>query len=102
MLYGTHVHDGTIDLDEEIVDIGIDEDDGYALMNSSRDQDVLKSFRLNAELYPNGYNSFDSLGQCLVKLNRSDEAIAAYQTALQLNPGHTDAANSIELLRSGN
>lgn len=42
MLYGTHVHDGTIDLDEEIVDIGIDEDDGYALMNSSRDQDVPK------------------------------------------------------------
>jgi tetratricopeptide (TPR) repeat protein len=75
---------------------------GYALMNASRVQGALTIFRLNAELYPNGYNSFDSLGECLVKLNRNDEAIAAYQTALQLNPGHTDGANSIEALRSGN
>ncbi|HEY5689451.1 MAG TPA: tetratricopeptide repeat protein, partial [Yeosuana sp.] len=64
---------------------------GYLLMRQEKNQDALKIFKLNTELYPNGFNTYDSYGECLLKLGDTENGIRAYQKSLELNPDNTDA-----------
>lgn len=64
---------------------------GYELMESNKDEEALKIFKLNTELYPTGYNTFDSYGECLLKLGHKAEAMKAYQKSLDLNPKNENA-----------
>jgi tetratricopeptide (TPR) repeat protein len=64
---------------------------GYLLMRQEKNQDALKIFKLNTELYPNGFNTYDSYGECLLKLGDTENGIKAYQKSLELNPDNTDA-----------
>jgi tetratricopeptide (TPR) repeat protein len=59
---------------------------GYQLMRNNQLEDALKVFELNTMLYPAVANTFDSYGECLMKLNRKTEGLAAYKKALELNP----------------
>lgn len=64
---------------------------GYQLMGEGKNEDALKIFKLNTELYADAYNTYDSYGECLVKIGRVKEGIAAYKKSLELNPGNTNA-----------
>jgi tetratricopeptide (TPR) repeat protein len=64
---------------------------GYLLMEQEKNEDALKIFKLNIELYPNGFNTYDSYGECLLKLGDTENGIKAYQKSLELNPDNTDA-----------
>lgn len=64
---------------------------GYQLMTLDSLQGALKIFKLNTELYPKGYNTFDSYGECLLKLGQKEEAIKAYKKSLELNPDNDNA-----------
>ncbi len=64
---------------------------GYELLNAKKANDALSIFRLNTEFYPNGFNTFDSLGECLLILNKKTEGIEAYQKSLDLNPKNEKA-----------
>lgn len=66
---------------------------GYNLMGEGNDKDALKIFKLNTELYPNGFNTFDSYGECLLKLGDKENALIAYKKSLELNPKNTNAEN---------
>jgi tetratricopeptide (TPR) repeat protein len=59
---------------------------GYELMRNNQLEDALKVFELNTTLYPKVANTFDSYGECLMKLNRKTEGLAAYKKSLDLNP----------------
>ena len=72
---------------------------GYQLMGQNRDEEALKIFILNTELYPEAYNTHDSYGECLVKLGRTEEGIAAYEKSLELNPKNSNAAKVLEHLK---
>lgn len=67
----------------------------YGLMNQDKNEEALKIFKLNTELYPNGFNTYDSYGECLMKLNRKKEALKAYKKSLQLNPQNDNARKII-------
>lgn len=69
---------------------------GYQLMSSGKDAEALKIFKLNTELYPDGYNTFDSYGECLMKMGDKKNGIIAYKKSLELNPGNTGAKKMIE------
>lgn len=71
---------------------------GYKLMDSL--SEAVKIFKLNTELYPTGFNTFDSYGECLLKLDRKKEAIAAYQKSLSLNPRNTNARSALATLQT--
>ncbi|MBO9611079.1 MAG: tetratricopeptide repeat protein [Dyadobacter sp.] len=71
---------------------------GYKLM--ANPSEAVKIFKLNTELYPNGFNTFDSYGECLMKLDRKKEAIAAYQKSLALNPQNTNARTVLTTLQA--
>lgn len=64
---------------------------GYQLMAQNNNQGALKIFKLNTELYPNAYNTYDSYGECLLKLGRKKEAIEAYEKSLELNINNDNA-----------
>lgn len=64
---------------------------GYLLMRQEKNQDALKIFKLNTELYPKSANVYDSYGECLLKLGDTENGIKAYQKSLELNPNNTNA-----------
>ncbi|MGE0076694.1 MAG: tetratricopeptide repeat protein [Bacteroidales bacterium] len=64
---------------------------GYNLMNNGKMDDALKIFKLNTELYPNGFNTWDSYGECLFKLGDKENAIIALKKSLELNPENKNA-----------
>jgi tetratricopeptide (TPR) repeat protein len=64
---------------------------GYQLMGEGNNNDALKIFKLNTELYPNGANTYDSYGECLLKLGKKEQGIKAYKKSLELNPKNTNA-----------
>jgi tetratricopeptide (TPR) repeat protein len=71
-------------------------DFGYQLMAENKNQDALKIFQLNTELFPKGFNTWDSLGECLLKLNRKEEGRKAYAKSLELNPNNMTAKKVLE------
>lgn len=64
---------------------------GYELIADGKNKDALKILKLNTELYPEGFNTFDSYGECLIKLGKLNEGIEAYKKSLRLNPGNENA-----------
>lgn len=70
---------------------------GYELLNSKKQNEALQIFTLNTKLYPKGYNTFDSLGECLLLLGKKDDGILAYKKSLELNPKNENAKKIISL-----
>ncbi len=68
---------------------------GYYLMDDRKYTDALKIFELGTVLYPNWFNSYDSYGECLFKLQDYKNALKAYERALELNP---NSGNSRKML----
>ncbi len=71
---------------------------GYQLMAENRLEDALKIFETNVARHPDAFNTHDSLGECLLKLGRTEAATAAYRKSLELNPENTHAREVIEEL----
>lgn len=69
---------------------------GYELMHANKTEAALKIFKLNTELYPGGYNTFDSYGECLMKLGQKQESLKAYKRSLELNPKNDNARKILE------
>lgn len=69
---------------------------GYQLLNHARIADAIEIFKLNVEMFPNGSNTYDSLGEAYLRNNDRDLAIKNYKKSLELNPKN---ANAIEVLK---
>lgn len=69
---------------------------GYNLMRQEKSEEALKIFKLNTELYPDGFNAYDSYGECLLELGQKEEGIKAYKKSLELNPKNDNARTIIE------
>ena len=69
---------------------------GYELMTQNKSEEALKILKLNTELYPGGFNTYDSCGECLLKLGCIEEGIAAYQKSLELNQENENAKRILE------
>lgn len=63
----------------------------YNLLNAKNANDALVIFTLNTQLYPSGFNTFDSLGECLLILGKTEEGMKAYKKSLELNPKNVNA-----------
>ena len=68
---------------------------GYQLMDADNMDGALSVLKLNTELFPEGFNTYDSYGECLLKMGRTEEALAAYRKSLELNPDNSHAARVI-------
>lgn len=71
---------------------------GYTLMNKNLYEEALKVLELNTKLYPSAFNTFDSYGEILLKMNKRKAALKAYKKSLLLNPKNENAAEMIKKL----
>lgn len=71
---------------------------GYQLLRNDRVKEAIEVFKLNAFIYPNDANTFDSLAEAYAKDKNKALAILNYKKSLQLNPDNIKAAKQIELL----
>jgi len=72
---------------------------GYRMMRSKNEDDKSKAlgfFILNAENYPDSFNTFDSLGEAYEALEDKEKAINNYKKSLELNPNNEHARMKIE------
>lgn len=51
--------------------------------------------KLNAEIFPDWWNSWDSLGEAQLAAGQKDAGLASYAKALELNPGDGFAKDAI-------
>lgn len=69
---------------------------GYQLIASGKHAEALKIFKLNTQLYANGFNTFDSYGEVLMQTGQKKKALKAYKKSLELNPNNENARNVLK------
>jgi tetratricopeptide (TPR) repeat protein len=72
---------------------------GYVLLQADHPKEAAKLFELNTEMYPEAFNTWDSLGEALMSLGKDKKAISCYEKSLELNPDNTNAEEMIARIR---
>ena len=71
---------------------------GYHLLRNKKINDAIEIFKLNVEVFPEAYNTYDSLGEAYMKNGDKELAIKNYKRSLELNPTNTNAVNMLKEL----
>ena len=71
---------------------------GYNLLRSGKIKEAIEIFKLNVEAYPQGFNTYDSLGDAYMASNERELAIQNYKKSLELNPNNTSATEALKRL----
>ncbi len=74
---------------------------GYRFLREGRVDRAVAMFRLNAELYPESWNVYDSLGEALLLAGDATAAAAMYERSIALNPDNTNGSEALARIRSG-
>jgi tetratricopeptide (TPR) repeat protein len=75
----------------------------YSYLNAFQQQeDALKVFKLNIELYPESWNAYNSYGECLVRVGDQENGIRYYEKSLELNPENENAVKMLQELKVQN
>jgi dienelactone hydrolase len=69
---------------------------GYELLFTGRVREAVEIFKLNVEMYPQGFNTYDSLGEAYLAAGERELAVRNYKRSLELNPGNTNAADALK------
>ena len=72
---------------------------GYRLIQAGKIKEAIGVFKLNTELYPDSWNTYDSLGEAFMVSGDKEEAIKYYTKSVQINPDNTNGLNMLEKLR---
>jgi dienelactone hydrolase len=71
---------------------------GYELLGQGRTPEAIEIFKLNVEMFPEGFNTYDSLGEAYALAGQKELAIKNYRKSLELNPQNTGAAEALKSL----
>ncbi|MDT4898272.1 MAG: hypothetical protein QOH25_3349 [Acidobacteriota bacterium] len=69
---------------------------GYVLLNERRIKEAIEIFKLNVAVYPEAFNTYDSLGEAYLANNERELAIKNYKKSLELNPQNTNATDVLK------
>lgn len=72
---------------------------GYALLGAKKINDAIKVLKLNVELFPSSFNTYDSLGEAYAAAGETKLAIASYQRSVELNPKNENGKTALAKLR---
>ncbi|KFF04114.1 serine hydrolase [Flavobacterium reichenbachii] len=72
----------------------------YRMMSKEQNKEALEILKLNAYLFPESWNTFDSYGEILLKTGNKDKAIEMYKKSIELNPNNEHGKKIIERLNS--
>jgi tetratricopeptide (TPR) repeat protein len=71
---------------------------GYRVLRDGNVEGAIEIFRLNAELYPQSANAWDSLAEATWRAGRMEEAVELYQRAIALDPNGFVGGNARAML----
>jgi tetratricopeptide (TPR) repeat protein len=74
---------------------------GYEVLRAERVERALEIFELNTRVFPEAFNTWDSLGEAHMMLGNDEDAIRAYERSLELNPENANATAMIARIRGG-
>ena len=73
---------------------------GYRLLQMKRVKDAIEVFKLNVEMFPQGFNTYDSLGEAYMENGDKQLAIQSYKKSVELNPKNVNAVEKLKKLES--
>jgi CubicO group peptidase (beta-lactamase class C family) len=73
---------------------------GYRLLQTKRIKDAIEIFKLNVEMFPQGFNTYDSLGEAYMANGDKSLAIQNYKKSLELNPKNAGAVEALKKLEA--
>ena len=73
---------------------------GYSLMGQKRFADAVAILKLNAGLFPESANVYDSLGEAYMNNGDKARAIENYEKSLKLFPGNWNAVEKLKQLKA--
>ena len=74
---------------------------GYVLMQAEMPDRAVEVFEFNTRVFPEAFNTWDSLGEAHMELGHAEDAIRYYERSLELNPDNSNAEAMIERIRTG-
>lgn len=69
---------------------------GYKLVQIGKIKAAAAIFKLNTQLFPNSFNTYDSYGEALLMLGDTAKAIENYKKSVQLNPKNENGVLVLE------
>jgi imidazolonepropionase-like amidohydrolase len=76
-------------------------DRGYVLLRAGKLDEALAVLGRNAEVFPEAFNAWDSLGEVHMLRGEDERAVECYARSLELNPSNSNAERMIERIASG-
>ena len=73
---------------------------GYQLLSIEKYNEAIKLFSLNVEMYPDSWNTYDSLAEVFMKAGKKQEAIENYKKSIELNPNNEYGKRMLKELES--
>ena len=73
---------------------------GYQLLQTKKLKEAVEIFKLNVEAYPQGFNTYDSLGEAYMTIGNNELAIQNYKKSLELNPQNAGAVTMLKRLEN--
>jgi CubicO group peptidase (beta-lactamase class C family) len=75
---------------------------GYQLIDNERLDDAIEIFKLNLEMFPEAYNTYDSLAEAYMISGNKELAIKNYKKSIELNPNNSNGIKMLQRLQSNN
>jgi len=73
---------------------------GYRLMGEEKVEKATAVFKLNNEMYPESWNTWDSLGEAQLKGGAPEKALSSYKKSVELNPDNDNGKKSIAEIKA--
>ena len=73
---------------------------GYQLLANDQEKEALSVFRINTMLYPEAFNTFDSLGEIYLSMGEKELGIQNYEKSLELNPKNVNALDVLKRVKN--
>ncbi len=71
---------------------------GYQLLGKEKKEEAVAVFEMTTQLYPKSYNAYDSLGDGYLEAGDVEQAKAAFEKALKLNPNYVSSREKLSKL----
>jgi tetratricopeptide (TPR) repeat protein len=71
----------------------------YGYLQAWKVKEAIELFKLNVMVYPDSWNTYDSLAEAYLADGNKELAIFYYEKSLELNPGNVNAVDQLKNLK---
>ena len=74
---------------------------GYRLLTAKKVDEAIAVFKLNTKMYPESWNTYDSLAEAHMVKGDKEVAVTLYKKSIELNPKNENGKKMLKKLNSG-